>query len=143
MRTLLIILVALVSFILISCKSKKKLDEPAKLLEPRLSTLQHDIFDISCNASSCHGSRVKGRLSLIGTNSYKQLVGMQGTADRKNIPPLFRLKSGSPDSSLLYIKTTSPDSTQGELMPKGSDKLTPDEIEAVRQWIIISAPNNY
>jgi hypothetical protein len=86
---------------------------------------------------------VKGRLSLIGTNSYKQLVGMQGTTDRKNIPPLFRLKSGSPDSSLLYIKTTSPDSTQGELMPKGSDKLTPDEIEAVRQWIIIGAPNNY
>jgi len=80
---------------------------------------------------------------LIGTNSYKQLVGMQGTADRKNIPPLFRLKSGSPDSSLLYIKTTSPDSTQDELMPKGSDKLTPDEIKAVCQWIIISAPNNY
>jgi hypothetical protein len=52
------------------------------------------------------------------------------------------VKPGSPDSSFLYIKITSPDTTQGEIMPKGSDKLTRDKIEAVRQWIFNGAPNN-
>ncbi len=142
MRTPLIVLVAWVSFILISCNSKKASDESAKPPEAKLSSLQHDIFDVSCNAPSCHGSGVKGGLSLIDTNSYKQLVDKQGTTDRKNTPPLFRVKQGSPDSSFLYIKITSPDTTQGEIMPKGSDKLTKDKIEAIRQWIINGAPNN-
>ncbi len=142
MRTPLIVLVAWVSFILISCDAKKTSDDPAKPLEPKLSSLQHDIFDVSCNAPSCHGSGVKGSLSLIDTNSYEQLVGKQGTTDRKNTPPLFRVKPGSPDSSFLYIKITSPDTTQGGIMPKGNDKLTSDKIEAIRQWIMNGAPNN-
>jgi hypothetical protein len=142
MRTVLIVIAAWVSFILISCNSKKIPDEPVKPPKPKLSSLQYDVFDVSCNAPSCHGSGLKGGLSLIDTNSYEQLVGKLGTTDRKNTPPLFRVKPGSPDSSFLYIKITSPDTTQGETMPKGSDKLTRDKIEAVRQWIISGAPNN-
>jgi len=37
------------------------------------------------------------------------------------------VKSGSPDSRFLYIKITSPDTTQAGIMPKGSDKLTRDK----------------
>jgi mono/diheme cytochrome c family protein len=142
MRTLRIILAAWGALILISCNSQKKSDAPPKILEPKLSSLQQEIFDARCNAPSCHGSGVKGGLSLVGENSYRQLVGVRGTTDRMNTPPLFRVQSGSPDSSFLYIKITLPDTSQGELMPKGSDKLTPDEIEAVRQWIMSGAPNN-
>ncbi len=109
MRTLLIISAPWVSFILISCNSKKKSDERPKVLEPRLSSLQQEIFDVRCNAPSCHGSGVKGGLSLAGENSYRQLVGVPGTTDRTNTSPLLRVKSGSPDSSLLYIKITLPD----------------------------------
>jgi hypothetical protein len=142
MRIGLIIFIAWVSVIPTSCNSKKTPGEFAKPLEPKLSSLQHEVFDVSCNAPSCHGSGVKGGLSLIDTNSYEQLVGKQGTTDRKNTPPLFRVKPRSPDSSFLYIKITSPDTTQGELMPKGSDKLPRDKIDAIRQWIMSGAPNN-
>jgi mono/diheme cytochrome c family protein len=142
MRTALLIFIAWLSVISTSCNSKKASDESAKPLDPKLSSLQQEIFDVHCSAPSCHGSGVKGGLSLVGANSYHQLVGVPSTTNRINTPPLFRVKSGSPDSSLLYIKITSPDSTQGELMPKGSDKLTPDEIETVRQWIMSGAPNN-
>jgi mono/diheme cytochrome c family protein len=142
MRPPLFVLAALACFILISCSSKKKSDDPQKVLDAKLSSLQQQLFDVSCNAPSCHGSGAKGGLSLVAANSFRQLVGVPGTTDRANTPPLFRVKSGSPDSSLLYIKITSPDSTQGELMPKGRDKLTSDEIEAVRRWIMSGAPNN-
>ena len=142
MRIPLIIFIALGSFLPISCTSKNGSNELAKPIEPKLSSLQHDIFDVSCNAPSCHGSGVKGGLSLTDSNSYKQLVGIEGSVDRKNRPSFFRVKPGSPDSSLLFIKITSPDTSQGELMPKGSDKLAKEKVEAIRQWIESGAPNN-
>jgi hypothetical protein len=85
---------------------------------------------------------MKGGLSLVDGNSLQQLVSITGTADRKNLPPFLRVKPGSPDSSLLYIKITLPDSTQGELMPKGPDKLRQEDIDAIRQWIVNGAPND-
>jgi hypothetical protein len=85
---------------------------------------------------------MKGGLSLVDGNSFQQLVGVKGTSDRKNLPPFFRVKPGCSDSSFLYIKITLPDSTQGELMPKGSDKLTQEDIDAIHQWIVNGAPND-
>lgn len=142
MRTLGFLVVVWATLILISCNSQKKSDEHSRALYPKLSSLQQEIFDVRCNAPSCHGSGVKGGLSLVGANSYRQLIGVPGGIDRKNTPPFSRVKRGSPDSSFLFIKITLPDSTQGELMPKGSDRLTPDEIEAVRQWILRGAPGD-
>jgi hypothetical protein len=84
---------------------------------------------------------MKGGLSLVYGNSFQQLVGIAGTADRKNLPPFSRVRLGSPDSSFLYIKITLPDSAQGELMPKRGDKLTKEDIDAIRKWIINGAPN--
>jgi hypothetical protein len=52
------------------------------------------------------------------------------------------VKPGSPDSSFLFVKIIGPDTSQGEMMPKGTDKLTQDNIDAVRQWILNGAPNN-
>jgi len=111
-------------------------------VEARLSSIQQKIFDESCNAPSCHGSGKKGDLSLVTGNSFEQLVGVRSTGDKKNVPPLRRVKPGSPDSSFLFIKIIAPDTNQGELMPKGLGKLTQNSIGAIRQWILNGAPNN-
>ncbi|HTR80450.1 MAG TPA: cytochrome c [Bacteroidota bacterium] len=113
-----------------------------RIVEPKLSSIQQEVFHESCSASSCHGSGKKGDLSLLSGDSYRQLVGVASTVDKKNSPPFLRVKPGSPDSSLLYIKIVGPDSSQGEIMPKGKDRLTPNEINAIRQWILDGAPNN-
>jgi hypothetical protein len=52
------------------------------------------------------------------------------------------VKPGSPDSSLLFVKIIAPDANQGEVMPKGADKLTQNSIDAIRRWILNGAPNN-
>ncbi|MGA7159974.1 MAG: hypothetical protein WBZ48_03165 [Bacteroidota bacterium] len=113
-----------------------------KAIEPKLSSIQKEVFDENCNAPSCHGSGRKGDLSLVAGNSYTQLVDIQSTADKKNYPPLIRVKPGYPDSSFLFVKIIAPDTNQGELMPKANDKLTQNSIDAIRQWILNGAPNN-
>jgi mono/diheme cytochrome c family protein len=112
------------------------------VVAPKLSSIQQEIFDANCNAPSCHGSGMKGGLSLTAGNSYRQLIGVAGAFDKKNIPAILRVKPGTPDSSLLFIKITSPDTSEGELMPKGNDRLSQNKIDAIRQWILDGAPDN-
>jgi mono/diheme cytochrome c family protein len=132
----------LFSFAALSCGSRGKSNSSKQTIEPKLSSIQQEIFDESCNASSCHGSGKKGDLDLVAGNSFEQLVGVRSTADKKNVPPFLRVKPGSPDSSILFIKIIAPDTSQGEVMPKGTDKLSQNSIDAIRQWILDGAPNN-
>jgi len=125
-----------------SCGPHGKPNSTEWAVEPKLSSIQKKIFDESCDAPSCHGSGRKGDLSLVAGNSFGQLVGVRSTADKKNFPSFLRVKPGNPDSSFLFIKIIAPDTNQGELMPKGADKLTQNSIGAIRQWILNGAPNN-
>jgi hypothetical protein len=140
-RTPALLCTMLFSLAAFSCSSHGK-SNPSELVEPNLSSIQKEIFDENCNAPSCHGSGRKGDLSLVAGNSFGQLLGVRSTADKKNFPPFLRVKPGSPDSSLLFIKITVPDTSQGELMPKGADKLTQNSVNAIRQWILNGAPDN-
>ena len=142
MRTAIFVSSLLLSGASLSCGSNGKSNESDEAIEPKFSSIQHEIFDEHCSAPSCHGSGMKGGLSLIAGNSYNQLIGIAGSLDKKNIPPFVRVLPGKPDSSFLFVKITLPDSSQGEIMPKGSDRLSQKKIEAVRQWILDGAPDN-
>ena len=113
-----------------------------KPVEPNLGAIQREIFNENCNAPSCHGSGMKGGLSLAAGKSYRQLVGIAGTFDKRNVPAFVRVLPGNPDSSFLYIKITAPDTNQGEVMPKGHDRLSQNKIDAIRQWILDGARDN-
>jgi len=130
----------LASVVLTSCRKGGGSDDP--VLEPKFSVIQKKIFNESCDASSCHGSGMKGGLGLMPGQSYAQLISIPGTADKHNTPSFPRVKPGSPDSSFLLIKLVAPDSDQGEIMPKGNDRLSPHQIDAIRQWILAGAPEN-
>jgi mono/diheme cytochrome c family protein len=125
-----------------ACNSGGKTNSSGHSIEPKLSSIQQEIFDESCSAPSCHGSGKKGNLSLVAGNAFAQLVDVRSTVDKKNAPPFLRVKPGSPDSSLLFVKIIAPDTNQGEVMPKGTDKLTQNSIDAIRRWILNGAPNN-
>ena len=78
---------------------------------------------------------MKGELSLIVGNSRQQLVGILSTGDHRNLPPMLRVNAGKPDSSFLYLKLVALADSQGVLMPKGGEKLSQENIGAVRAWI--------
>ena len=142
MRIAMLLFIAIFSMGILSCGSNSKSGSVPQIVEPKLSSIQKEIFDESCNAPSCHGSGKKGGLSLVAGNSFAQLVGVRSTADKKNIPSFLRVKPRSPDSSILFIKIVAPDTSQGEMMPKANDKLPQNSVDAIRQWILAGAPNN-
>ena len=126
-------------FCALACTSGGSSDAP---VAAKFSSIQGKVFDKSCSAPSCHGSGKKGGLSLTRDSSFSQLVGAAGILDNKHTPPFLRVRPGSPDSSLLFIKITNPDTSEGEIMPKGSDKLSQNKIDAIRQWILEGARDN-
>ena len=119
-----------------SCTSR----EPVAVA--KFSSIQHEIFDKSCNAPSCHGSGMKGELCLIAGSSRQQLVGILSAGDHRNAPPMLRVNAGKPDSSFLYLKLVALADSQGVLMPKGGDKLSQENIEAIRAWIANGAKDD-
>ncbi len=141
-RTPVLLCTLLLTLAELSCNPRGKSNSSGQSIEPKLSSIQLEIFNESCNAPSCHGSGKKGDLSLVAGSSFAQLVGARSAADKKNVPPFLRVKPGSPDSSLLFIKIIGPDTNQGEVMPKANDKLPQNSIDAIRQWILSGAPDN-
>ena len=111
-------------------------------VQPTLSSIQQQVFDVSCASPSCHGGG-RGGLVLTSGNSYGQLVNVRSQNDGAHNPPFFRVQPKSPDSSFLYIKITNPNmANQGSLMPRTGGQLSQDKIDAIRTWIANGAQNN-
>ena len=125
------VLIAMFPIFWLSCKSAT--DDPPASVQPTLPSIQQEIFDRSCTSPSCHGSTAGG-LNLTSANAYSQLVNAQSLGDGEHQPQFLRVKPGSPDSSFLIIKLTSPLTNQGTLMPRGG-RLADDRLNAIRAWI--------
>jgi hypothetical protein len=97
------------------------------------------IFDRTCALSACHGSGLLGaNLNLSPGKSYRQLVDVQAF---QRPPVRTRVVPGKPDSSYLIMKLDGITGITGTAMPPpGSAQPTPDEKDAIRQWITECAP---
>ena len=80
----------------LSCNSGGKSNSSGHSIEPKLSSIQREIFDESCDAPSCHGSGKKGNLSLVAGNSFAQLVDVRSTADKKKRTAFSPRETGKP-----------------------------------------------
>lgn len=105
------------------------------------------IFDRSCALPGCHlPPALNGGQNLARGAAYDDTVDVNATQPR---PVLKRIKPGDPDDSYLFRKIIG-DRISGVLMPQGCPStplngaqcLTPDEIEAIRTWILECAPRN-
>ncbi|MBI5216517.1 MAG: hypothetical protein HY960_12270 [Ignavibacteriae bacterium] len=134
-------LLFLVCLLFVSCNDSEESTAPPATIQPKLSSIQTEIFDKSCGTSSCHGGSAGG-LNLQNGNSYSQLVNVQSNNDGAHTPSFRRVLPGKPDSSFLIIKLTNPNSSQGNLMPQGSSALSQEKINAIRQWITNGALND-
>ena len=75
----------------------------------------------------CHGPQAEGDLSLL---TYDDL--MSGGEHGKEVV------AGKPDKSPLYTKLTETPPF-GKQMPKKGEKLTDDEMNSIKQWILDGA----
>jgi hypothetical protein len=113
------------------------------------STIQ-PIFNASCALAGCHVGPVPAEnLDLTAGTSYKQIVNVASL----EVPRLKRIKPGEPNNSYLIQKieaapglSAMPLGCQGVACPgtgnNGAFCLCPDQIAAIRQWVVECAPNN-
>ncbi len=105
------------------------------------------IFNRSCALAGCHiPPTLNGGQDLSAGRAYRATVN----AKSQQKPRVLRVKPGDPDNSYLFQKIVGTPGIAGVLMPQGcpgtplngATCLTPDEIDAIRTWILECAPNN-
>jgi hypothetical protein len=123
---------------------------PTPNLEPTFSSIQREIFDttdasgrVAC--TQCHTTAGGRNLaSVAGLNltsgvSYSNLVSV--SSSRR--PGAVRVVPGDPENSYLIHKLEGRSDIVGERMPRTSGPfLTQGQIQVIKRWIAIGAPNN-
>ncbi len=105
-------------------------------LQPTLSSIQDNIFTPKCVNQGCHPGG-GAPMSLASGQAFNNLVNVQFSG----FPPLRRVKAGDPDESVLYLKVIGSPLT-GNRMPLRLQRLSNDELEAIRIWIEGGALDN-
>ncbi len=138
MRTLISLsLVFSITALAAGCEHADPLDP--NRIDPTLSSIQANIFNLNCTFSGCHG----GATPQLG----QDLTAGQARASIVNVrsvenAALNRVTPGDPDNSYLVWKIEGRPEIVGERMPRGRDPLPPEAITAIRQWIAEGAQDN-
>jgi len=112
-------------------------------VQPTLASIQSQVFNVSCALPSCHSSASqRGGLILEQGKSYGNLVNVLATNTAARAKKMRRVVPSQPDSSFLLAKLIGPESREGSLMPEGAGRLSPQAIEAIREWIRLGAQRN-
>jgi hypothetical protein len=105
----------------------------------RLSADVQPIFNASCVV--CHqGSSAPGGMSLESGKAYAALVNVKSSES-----PLMRVAPNSPDNSYVVRKlegTHIQAGGSGGKMPLNGSPLPAAQIDIIKRWISLGAPNN-
>lgn len=121
------------------CEHADPLD-PSRI-DPTLSSIQANIFDLNCALSGCHigdSPNLPGVMNLSAGQARANIVNVRSVEN----PALFRVAPGDPDSSYLVWKIEGRPEIVGAQMPRGRPPLPPEQIAAIRQWITDGAQDN-
>jgi hypothetical protein len=140
---------AVATIVLTTAGCDEKLSDiagPTPNLEPTFSAIQRDIFNAADSAgrpacTSCHNPRqfrFNGNLNLSDDTSYAALVN----APSSDKAGAVRVVPGDPDASYLIQKIEGAPGIVGDRMPQRGPFLTPGQIQIIRRWIEVGAPNN-
>ncbi len=127
----------LVMLLATGCEHADPLDP--NRLEPTLSSIQANIFDLNCALSSCHaGPAPQLGLDLSAGQARATTVNVQSVENA----PQRRIAPGDPDNSYLVWKIEGRPEISGERMPRGRAPLSQEQINTIRQWITDGALDN-
>jgi hypothetical protein len=122
------------------CEHESTLVTPTTL-EPKLSSIQSNIFSTTCAVSGCHlGASAPLGLDLSAGSSFAKLVGVPSG----QVPALKRVDPSKPDDSYLIAKIEGNAKMLAgtQRMPFGRAALSAEQINAIRQWISAGAAND-
>jgi hypothetical protein len=136
-----------VALVLTTAACDEKLSDiagPTPDLEPTFSSIQQNIFNAPDSAgrpacTSCHNlERLSGTMNLREGAAYASLVNVPSSRKAGAV----RVVPGNPDASYLIQKLEGAPDIVGDRMPQRGPFLTPGQIQIIRRWIELGAPNN-
>jgi hypothetical protein len=136
-----------VALVLTTAACDEKLSDiagPTPDLEPTFSSIQQNIFNAPDSAgrpacTSCHNlERLSGTMNLREGAAYTSLVNVPSSRKAGAV----RVVPGNPDASYLIQKLEGAPDIVGDRMPQRGPFLTPGQIQIIRRWIELGAPNN-
>ena len=108
-------------------------------LEPTLSSIQMNIFNLNCALSGCHAApNPQVGMDLSAGQAHANTVNVQSVENAN----LFRIAPGDPDNSYLVWKIEGRPEIAGAQMPRGRAPLPQEQIDVIRQWIADGAQDN-
>jgi hypothetical protein len=134
-------------------------------LHPDWPDIYTRMVEPRCNGDACHGIAQEGGLDLRGqAEAYAALIDEPAEGDQDNEAcaglatpeqrldrccigiSATRIVPGDPDASFFFHKLAGRDASDmpvcGESMPQGRARLSPASLAAVREWIMMGAPEN-
>lgn len=137
---------AIFSILLSATACKKENDAPTYTPpDGSYRLIFEKIFKPSCGLSNCHSKEGDfGHHGLVSDSTYTHLLYDHAHNEQAAAQGLHLVKPGFPDQSFLYAKIKWDGSPYqfGQKMPTGGLKLTANQIEFVRQWILADAPES-
>jgi len=88
------------------------------------------ILTNNCTSYSCHGAAAQARMTLVQSRAYASLVNVAST----EVPSKKRVLPFDAANSYLVIKIEGRQAV-GARMPAATDRLTPDQIKLIKNWI--------
>lgn len=109
---------------------------------PTLTSIQAEVFDVSCAASACHDAELPAEMLDLSTVTQSNLNLVDVNAVQ--VPSSLLVASGESGESYLMNKLLGVDMALGTTrMPQlDPDGLCTPKVEAIRQWIDDGAPIN-
>jgi hypothetical protein len=109
-------------------------------LPATLDEIQRTIFTPRCAIPTCHDSQSHtGNLMLTADQAFDQLVGVPPDTPLARNHGFVRVDPGNPDNSFLLVKLNGPPPGEGNRMPLTGALLTTDQIDLIRNWILLGA----
>lgn len=110
-------------------------------IQPTLSSIQANVFNVKCAVAACHVSTGIAPMSLETGLAYGTLVNVNSAYGS---PLLLRVKPNDAANSALYLKVIGDAKTGGSQnrMPLGLGSVTTAEANAIQTWINNGAQNN-
>jgi len=127
------------SALLVGCGGGSSSSAPQ---EATFQRIQHEVFDVSCSADSCHSSVGQaGGLILEEGLSWNSLIDQVPANHAANTHGMKRVWPGDPTRSYLIAKLTNNLAAgEGFPMPYNATPLDEETIKVLEAWITAGAP---
>lgn len=135
----------MIILVLFACDGGDSTPTDSAALQPTLTNVQAEVFDLSCTFSTCHGaSGSAGELDLTPGQSFGEMVNVAavGPLELDTASTELLVIPGDLENSYLMKKLRGDDGIYKKRMPSSGGGLDAERMKLVEDWVLAGALDN-